>query len=153
MGYRQGNANLHWTQTASGQLTFQFSWRTQPIFHTKKQHRGLDTVNVVGNPVSASKEGVVTRAGVYGGFGNIVMITHNVQGKVFTSVYAHLSSIQVTEGQRVVKTQRLCAMGDTDNETGPHLHFELHEEHFSVNGPSAVNPLIYISIIWQILQN
>lgn len=140
------DSNSDWIQPASGQLTSQFGWRTHPIFHTKKQHRGLDIANVVGTPVSASKEGIVTRAGVYGGFGNVVMITHNVQGQTFTSVYAHLSAIDVTEGQQVDKGQRLGAIGTTGNSTGPHLHFEIHEGYFSVNGPSAVNPIRYVNL-------
>ncbi len=140
------DSNSDWIQPASGQLTSQFGWRTHPIFHTKKQHRGLDIANVVGTPISASKEGVVSRAGVYGGFGNVVMITHNVQGQTFTSVYAHLSAIDVTEGQQVQKGQRVGEMGQTGNSTGPHLHFEIHEGYFSVNGPSAVNPLQYLKL-------
>lgn len=139
------DSNADWLKPAAGRLTSQFGWRIHPIFHTKKQHRGLDIASPVGTPVMASKEGVVTRAGVYGGYGNVVMLTHEINGQIFTSVYGHLSSIEVGEGQQVRQGQLLGASGQTGNSTGPHLHFEIHEGYYSVNGPSAVNPLLYIN--------
>ncbi|GKV67547.1 peptidase [Sporosarcina sp. NCCP-2716] len=134
-----------WTSPAHGRLTSSFGWRVHPIFHTKKQHRGQDISVPIGTPVSAAAEGVVSHAGPMGGFGNLVMITHSIDGQIYTSVYAHLSSISVSTGQHVGKGQFIANSGNTGNSTGPHLHFEIHVGNFSATGPSAVNPLRYVS--------
>ncbi|WJY26076.1 MULTISPECIES: murein hydrolase activator EnvC family protein [Sporosarcina] len=134
-----------WTAPAHGRLTSSFGWRVHPIFHTKKQHRGQDISVPVGTTVSAAAEGVVSHAGPMGGFGNLVMITHSIDGQIYTSVYAHLSSIGVSTGQHVGKGEPIAKSGNTGNSTGPHLHFEIHVGNFSATGPSAVNPLRYVS--------
>lgn len=134
-----------WTSPARGPLTSSFGWRMHPIFHTQKQHRGQDIGIPVGTTVVGAAEGVVSHAGPMGGFGNTVMITHSIDGQIFTSVYAHLSSIGVSSGQHVGKGQFIGNSGNTGNSTGPHLHFEIHVGNFSATGPSAVNPLRYVS--------
>jgi murein DD-endopeptidase MepM/ murein hydrolase activator NlpD len=65
-------------------------------------------------------------AGSQGGFGNVVMVKH-ASGQ--TTVYAHLSRINVKRGQSVMQGQTLGLVGSTGWATGPHLHFE-----FRVNG-------------------
>ncbi|REB11178.1 peptidase M23 [Sporosarcina sp. BI001-red] len=134
-----------WTRPASGPLTSSFGWRMHPIFHTQKQHRGQDIGVPIGTTVVSAAEGVVSHAGPMGGFGNAIMVTHSIDGKIFTSVYAHLSSIGVSTGQHVGKGQFIGKSGSTGNSTGPHLHFEIHVGNFSASGPSAVNPLRYVS--------
>ena len=134
-----------WTRPASGPLTSSFGWRMHPIFHTQKQHRGQDIGVPVGTTVVSAAEGVVSHAGPMGGFGNAIMVTHSINGQIFTSVYAHLSSIGVSTGQHVGKGQFIGKSGNTGNSTGPHLHFEIHVGNFSASGPSAVNPLRYVS--------
>ncbi|MBD7909695.1 peptidoglycan DD-metalloendopeptidase family protein [Sporosarcina sp. Sa3CUA8] len=134
-----------WTSPARGPLTSSFGWRMHPIFHTQKQHRGQDIGIPVGTTVVGAAEGVVSHAGPMGGFGNAIMITHSINGQIFTSVYAHLSSIGVSTGQHVGKGQFIGKSGNTGNSTGPHLHFEIHVGNFSATGPSAVNPLRYVS--------
>lgn len=134
-----------WTRPASGPLTSSFGWRMHPIFHTQKQHRGQDIGIPVGTTVVSAAEGVVSHAGPMGGFGNAIMVTHSINGQIFTSVYAHLSNIGVSTGQHVGKGQFIGKSGNTGNSTGPHLHFEIHVGNFSASGPSAVNPLRYVS--------
>lgn len=134
-----------WTRPASGPLTSSFGWRMHPIFHTQKQHRGQDIGVPVGTTVVSAAEGVVSHAGPMGGFGNAIMVTHSINGQIFTSVYAHLSNIGVSTGQHVGKGQFIGKSGNTGNSTGPHLHFEIHVGNFSASGPSAVNPLRYVS--------
>lgn len=134
-----------WTRPASGPTTSSFGWRMHPIFHTKKQHRGQDIGVPVGTTVVSAAEGVVSHAGPMGGFGNAIMVTHSINGQIFTSVYAHLSNIGVSTGQHVGKGQFIGKSGNTGNSTGPHLHFEIHVGNFSASGPSAVNPLRYVS--------
>jgi murein DD-endopeptidase MepM/ murein hydrolase activator NlpD len=63
---------------------------------------------------------------VQNGFGNVVIVKHNPTDE---TVYAHLSRIDVRNGQTVAQGQRVGAIGQTGWATGPHLHFE-----FRVNG-------------------
>ena len=71
-------------------------------------------------------DGVVEFAGWQNGYGNVVKIQH---GKERSTLYAHLSRIDVRKGQRIEQGQRIGAVGATGWATGPHLHFE-----FQVNG-------------------
>ena len=135
-----------WTKPANGRYTSGFGWRKHPIQGIMKQHRGIDIANSVGTPVVAASDGVVSKAGWMAGFGNVIMITHSINGQIYTTVYAHLSGINVSSGQQVSKGQRIGAMGNTGNSKGSHLHFEVHVGTFSGSGPSAVNPLRFVSL-------
>jgi hypothetical protein len=77
----------------------------------------------LGKPVVASAPGVVLTADNINnsGYGRWVMIDH---GNNERSLYAHLSSLNVTAGQRVDQGQQIGRLGSTGNSTGPHLHFE-----------------------------
>ncbi|MFS0575463.1 peptidoglycan DD-metalloendopeptidase family protein [Sporosarcina sp. 179-K 3D1 HS] len=133
-----------WTKPASGRFTSGFGYRIHPISGTKRQHRGADIANSIGTPVVAAGDGVVSYAGTMGTYGNVIMITHSVDGQIFTTLYAHLSSIGVSSGQHVEKGQYIAGLGNTGGSTGPHLHFEFHIGNWSASGPSAVNPLRYV---------
>lgn len=99
-------------------------------------HLGVDWSVNQGTVVNAAAAGTVTRAGWYGGYGYCVDVTHD-NGTM--TRYAHLSSINVSVGQKVTQGQALAYSGNTGNSTGPHLHFEIW-----VNG-GAVNPLDYVN--------
>ncbi len=135
-----------WMTPAAGSFTSGFGWRTHPIHGDQRQHRGVDIANATGTPIVAAADGVVSSAGPMGGLGNAVFITHSIDGQMYTSVYGHMSSIQATVGQSVKKGDRIGAMGSTGSSTAPHLHFEVHVGGFTANGPSAVNPLRFISL-------
>ena len=107
-------------------VTSGFAMRFHPIHQTWRAHLGVDYGAPVGTPVRTVGDGVVDFAGVQGGFGNVVFIRHNSSD---TTVYAHLSRIDVRKGQSVSQGQRVGAVGATGWATGPHLHFE-----FRVNG-------------------
>jgi murein DD-endopeptidase MepM/ murein hydrolase activator NlpD len=107
-------------------VTSGFAMRFHPIHQTWRAHLGVDYGAPVGTPVRTVGDGVVDFAGVQGGFGNVVIIRHNGSD---TTVYAHLSRIDVRKGQGVSQGQRVGAVGATGWATGPHLHFE-----FRVNG-------------------
>lgn len=134
-----------WISPAKGTKSSNFGWRMHPIDKVLKQHRGIDIANVIGTPVYAAGGGVVTEARNLSGYGNAIMITHVVDGEVLTTVYGHLDSIGVRKGDRVDGGQEIGKMGNTGNSTGPHLHFEMHEGTYTASGPSAVNPLRYVS--------
>jgi murein DD-endopeptidase MepM/ murein hydrolase activator NlpD len=88
------------------------------------EHAGLDIGVPQGTPVQAAKAGKVVFAGDGGGYGNLVVIQHE-DGKF--AKYAHMSSINVKEGQQVAAGELVGKVGSTGNSTGPHLHFEVRE--------------------------
>ncbi|MEX2195796.1 MAG: peptidoglycan DD-metalloendopeptidase family protein [Thermoleophilaceae bacterium] len=85
-------------------------------------HAGVDFPAAHGTTVRAARGGVVTSAGWRdGGFGRTVSIAH---GGGLRTVYAHLSSIHVSGGERVARGEAVGRVGATGSATGPHLHFE-----------------------------
>jgi murein DD-endopeptidase MepM/ murein hydrolase activator NlpD len=95
--------------------------RFHPIMQTWRQHNGVDYGAPTGTPVRTVGDGVVEMAGWQNGFGNVVQVRHSGDR---TTVYAHLSRIDVKKGQRIEQGQRVGAVGMTGWATGPHLHFE-----------------------------
>ena len=109
-----------------------FGMREHPLFHTQRAHMGVDYAAPTGAPVISVADGVVVESGFSGGFGNMVTVQHNARQ---STVYAHLSRINVRKGQTVKQGDSLGAVGSTGWATGPHLHFE-----FRING-RHVDPL------------
>jgi murein DD-endopeptidase MepM/ murein hydrolase activator NlpD len=107
-------------------VTSGFAMRFHPIHQTWRRHLGVDYAAPTGTPVRSVGDGVVAFAGRQGGYGNVVQIKHTNDR---TTLYAHLSRIDVRQGQRVEQGVRIGAVGSTGWSTGPHLHFE-----FRVNG-------------------
>jgi len=85
-------------------------------------HRGVDLRVPTGTEVHAMAQGSVRFAGTMSGFGNVVWLDHG--GSILT-VYAHLSTIRVRQGQRVRRGEILGLSGQTGDATAPHLHFEV----------------------------
>ncbi|MBP7568040.1 MAG: M23 family metallopeptidase, partial [Burkholderiaceae bacterium] len=111
---------------AFSRITSGFKMRFHPILKTWRAHNGVDYAAPTGTPVRSVGDGVVEFAGVQNGFGNVVFIKHRGGN---TTVYAHLSKINVRRGQSVAQGDNVGAVGMTGWATGPHLHFE-----FRVNG-------------------
>lgn len=85
-------------------------------------HSGIDLAGVVGAPVRAANGGVVIFSGWNSyGYGYTVVLSHGP----FTTVYGHLSRIDVRCRQLVNTGQVIGALGNSGNSTGPHLHFEI----------------------------
>jgi len=103
-------------------VTSGFAMRMHPIFNSWKQHNGVDYGAPVGTPVRTVGDGTVEFAGWQNGYGNVVQVQH---GGERLTVYAHLSRIDVTKGQRVDQGAIIGAVGQTGWATGPHLHFEV----------------------------
>lgn len=102
-------------------VTSGFSSRFHPILKTWRAHLGVDYAAPTGTPVRTVGDGIVEFAGVQNGFGNVIYIKHRDD---VVTVYAHLSRMHVTKGQRVEQGQHIGAVGSTGWSTGPHLHFE-----------------------------
>ena len=86
-------------------------------------HTGFDTAGAIGTPVNATGPGEVYR--VYdsnNGYGRAVVIRHEFG---LYSMFAHLSRIDVRQGEKVFRNQRIGAMGRSGRTTGTHLHYEI----------------------------
>ena len=112
-----------------------FAMRMHPIFNDRRQHNGVDFAAVTGTPVRTIGDGKVEFAGWQKGYGNVVTISHRNKE---STVYAHLSRIDVKQGQSVTQGQFIGAVGATGWATGPHLHFE-----FRIKGESH-DPMAYL---------
>jgi len=102
-------------------------------------HFGYDLAAVQQGPVPAANSGVVVFVGPLSIYGNVVVVDH---GLGLQTLYAHLSSIAVKEGDPVAKEQELGRTGSTGLALGDHLHYEV-----LINGVS-VTPLEWWDAAW-----
>ena len=109
-----------------------------------EQHKAWDIAAVTGSAVVAAEEGTVTYVQIWDGsydttgmmsYGHMIQIEHP-DGN--TTLYAHLSEINVQQGEKVVRGQRIGRVGSTGNSTGPHLHFEVMSETGKKENPEPV---------------
>ena len=103
-----------------GKLTSPFGKYREYNTGVRRHHYGTDIANVVGTPVYASNDGIVTLADRLHIYGNAVILNH---GQRVSSSYNHLSEIHVKVGERVEQGQRIGLMGATGQATGSHLHW------------------------------
>ena len=103
-------------------VTSGFAMRMHPILKSWKQHKGVDYGAPTGTPIRTVGDGTVDFAGWQNGYGNVVEIRHSAQR---STLYAHMSRIDVKRGAHVEQGQRIGAVGSTGWATGPHLHFEV----------------------------
>lgn len=90
-------------------------------------HRGIDLAGPLGTPLYAAREGKVIAAGPASGFGNWIVIQHEVDGKRVDTVYGHMAAngVLVRRGDEVKAGQMIGRIGNEGQSTGPHLHFEV----------------------------
>ncbi|MEB3372263.1 M23 family metallopeptidase [Saccharopolyspora mangrovi] len=91
---------------------------------------GIDIANSIGTPIYSVAPGEVIDAGPASGFGMWVRVKHD-DGTV--TVYGHVNTIVAEEGQRVGAGEQIATMGNRGQSTGPHLHFEVHEDGTKIN--------------------
>ena len=107
-------------------LTSAFGYRIHPISGQPHSHTGIDVSAARGTPIYAAKGGQVIMSeygsGVNWSYGNFVVIDH---GDGTTTLYAHMSSRAVSEGQMVTQGQTIGYVGNTGNSKGNHLHLEV----------------------------
>ena len=124
-------------------VTSGFSMRFHPISQKWRAHLGTDFAAPTGTPARTVGDGVVSFAGVQGGYGNVVIITHRSGHE---TVYAHLSKINVRVGEKVSQSQTIGLVGSTGWSTGPHLHFEfrvdgVHQDPMTIARQSDTVPV------------
>jgi murein DD-endopeptidase MepM/ murein hydrolase activator NlpD len=108
----------------SHEMTSNFGTRLDPFTRSYALHSGIDFRGATGDPVRATASGIVVTAGVQGGYGNLVEIEH---GHDFATRYAHLSQLNVREGEQVKLGQIIGYIGSTGRSTGAHLHYEIRK--------------------------
>lgn len=117
-----GTGAFMWPAPTSTYITSRFGLRIHPVTGVQKSHTGMDIGAGSGDNILAADGGTVTMASWNGGYGNCVMIDH---GNGYKTLYAHMSSIAVSNGAAVGKGQVIGYVGSTGVSTGPHLHFEV----------------------------
>jgi murein DD-endopeptidase MepM/ murein hydrolase activator NlpD len=99
-----------------------FGYRIDPFTGQRTLHEGIDFIADIGTPIVSAAGGVVVFAGSHPQYGMMVEIDH---GNDLSTRYAHLSRIQVREGDVVHRGKRIAESGNSGRSTGPHLHFEV----------------------------
>lgn len=121
-------SNKDLTRTSSG-----YGMRIHPIYKTPKFHYGMDFAAVIGTPIYATADGVVTHAeNNYLGYGKYVRINH---GHGYETAYGHMEDIAVKKNQKVVRGQVIGVVGNSGISTGAHLHYEV------IHNGKYVNPI------------
>ena len=107
-------------------------------------HNGTDFAAPGGTPIYAVADGVVSAARSMRSYGNCVQISHGTadDGNNYATLYAHMSSISVAEGQSVSKGQTIGYVGNTGDVVGRNGGYHLHLE-LRING-SRTDALSYI---------
>ena len=126
------------TDPSTYRLSSPFGYRSDPIHGGAKRHTGMDFACPPGNPVHCTGDGVVEVVkSEPGGYGNSVVVNH---GYGYKTRYAHMNRIDVVEGQKLSRGDRLGVSGNTGRSTGPHLHYEV------MYGGDFVNPADYMAL-------
>lgn len=120
-----------------GRMTSGFGERIHPITRVISMHEGIDLSGTIGAPIKSTANGIVVFAGQNQGYGNVIKIQHE---HGYMTVYAHLSKIQVSNGQLVHAGDIIGSLGSTGRSTGPHLHYEVRYNNM------PVNPTSYLSL-------
>lgn len=131
--YLANGAVLEWP--IQGSIAMAFGSRIHPVFKTKVFNSGIDIRAASGAPVRAAGPGEVLFTGWIRGFGQVVIIDH---GRGISTVYAHLASASVSEGDAVKTGSPLGKVGNSGANTDYGLHFEVRR-----NG-RAEDPLHYL---------
>ena len=94
------------------------------------RHQGIDLAAPAGTPVQAAADGKIVFAGKDGRYGRTILIDH---GGGYRTRYAHLKKIEVKQGKRVRRGDRIGRVGKSGNASGAHLHYEVLKNGVPVN--------------------
>ena len=121
-----------WRPFAPGYITSGYGWRSAiyaggRLIASANMHEALDLSNGLGSrqEIYAVANGKVAATWYDQWGGNQVTIHHNINGKTWSSTYAHLSKILTKKGDIVTKDTVIGMMGSTGSATGPHLHLAI----------------------------
>lgn len=115
-----------------------FGYRIDPVYGGRRMHQGMDFSMAIGNPVFSTGDGVVEEINFnFRGYGNEIVIDH---GYGYKTRYAHLNTVEVTEGMEVKRGEKIGTVGNTGKSTAPHLHYEV------MRMGAKVNPYNYMDV-------
>ena len=117
-------------------LSNDYGYHLDPGGQSRTFHAGIDIPADTGTPILAAADGTVTETGFDADRGHYLKLDH---GDGLTTLYAHCSSVDVTEGDTVRAGDTIAAVGNTGLSTGPHLHFEVRQD------GEAQNPTAYFN--------
>jgi murein DD-endopeptidase MepM/ murein hydrolase activator NlpD len=117
-----------------GQIISGFGLRFHPILKYRRMHTGIDIAAPKGTPIYATGDGVIAKSGRESGYGLTCIINH---GFGYQTLYGHMSSIRVREGQKVKRGEVIGYVGSTGLSKAPHVHYEV-----ILNG-NKVNPVFF----------
>jgi murein DD-endopeptidase MepM/ murein hydrolase activator NlpD len=136
----------HWRETpveslelalpVDGQLSSAFGLQRFFNKQPRKPHSGLDIAAPRGTPVHSPAPAVVINTGSYFFNGNSVFLDH---GQGMITMYCHMDSITVEEGQQVTRGEVIGTVGMSGRVTGPHLHWSV-----SINN-TRVDPGLFLA--------
>ena len=119
-------ANTDLKRMASG-----YGWRIDPVYGVTKFHSGMDFAAPSGTEIYATGKGRAVKVDYStGGYGNRIIIDH---GYGYQTLYAHMSSFAIKQGESVQRGQVIGYVGNTGKSVGPHLHYEVHKNGEKVN--------------------
>lgn len=128
-------------------LTSDYGPRGAPTAGASTWHKGQDFGAPLGTPMYAAADGTVADAGEAGGFGQWIVIDHQIDGEKYSTVYGHMphSSIKVKKGDKVSMGDQIAGVGQEGYSTGPHLHFEVWKGGRLPTGSGKhINPMDWI---------
>jgi murein DD-endopeptidase MepM/ murein hydrolase activator NlpD len=131
-----GPTSLRMLQPTPGKRSSSFGLRRYFNGEPRNPHTGMDIAAPVGTSVVAAAAGRVVDIGDYFFSGRTLVLDH---GSGLMSLYAHLSSVDATKGQKVPAGVRVAKVGSTGRVTGPHLHFSVY-----LNG-TPVDPALFLT--------
>jgi murein DD-endopeptidase MepM/ murein hydrolase activator NlpD len=122
----------------NGPVSSDYGYRKNPFGgYVGEFHPGIDIKGTIGDEVHATADGIVMRNDWYGGYGNAVMLDH---GHGLTTLYGHLSRVNVVPGQPVKAGDIIGYLGTTGHSTGPHVHYEIRK-----NGED-IDPALFLTL-------
>ena len=147
---RQNNVTIDsetsylWPLPGYYRLTSLFGYRIHPITGKAHSHTGIDIPAPSGTPILACKSGQVVTSAYHYSYGNYVVIDH---GNGNSTLYAHMSSRAVSEGDMVTQGQTIGYVGTTGSSTGNHLHLEVRDNYTRVD-PESKFPSLSLTHPW-----
>ncbi|MDD4615920.1 MAG: M23 family metallopeptidase [Alphaproteobacteria bacterium] len=128
------------TPVAAAHVTSGFGMRMHPLLGYSKMHKGVDFGASTGTPIFAAGSGIVEKIGFKGGFGRYILIKHS---NGMETAYGHMSrfNTRLYRGARVNQGEVIAYVGSSGRSTGPHLHFEVHQNGRQVNPLSIKMPV------------
>lgn len=121
-----------------GNISSDYGYRKNPFGgYNGEHHPGIDIKGDIGDNVTATANGIVARCDWYSGYGNAVVLDH---GSGLTTLYGHLTRVNVVPGQSVKSGDVVGYLGSTGRSTGPHVHYEIRRY------GSDIDPNPFISI-------